>query len=100
MEDNEEYNTGYDLAEEYALEDAYSFIFFRRTEDGYSDRDASVSALRTLGIFQNMRCHLCEEKECDDHCVLEDVVFSPEEIEDYNWYINTHLLPKSVDVDE
>ena len=51
MEDNEEYNTGYDLAEEYALEDAYSFIFFRRTEDGYSDRDASVSSLRTLGIL-------------------------------------------------
>jgi hypothetical protein len=51
MEDNEEYNFGYDLAEEYALEDAYSFIFFRRTEDGYSDRDAAVSALQTLGIL-------------------------------------------------
>jgi hypothetical protein len=27
--------------------------------------------------------------------MLEDVVFTEEEIEDYNWYINTHLLPSS-----
>jgi hypothetical protein len=40
-----------------------------------------------------MKCYDCQEKECEDHCILEDVVFTQEELDDYNYLINTHVIP-------